>query len=398
MRHRQTMVLPPLTTNKAMSTELHYKPQPSSQQREPEQSADQLVGSVIDASLDAVIIADLDSRILRANPAARGIFGEIIGKTIGETIVPASLRAAHERGFAHHVATGERRVIGQRLELEAVHADGHNFPIEIQIEEIIQGERRVFAAFIRDLTAQKAMAAEVARQREQINQNEKLGALATLLGGVAHELNNPLAVVIGRAAILEEALAGTGEEKTVKKLRSAADRCHRIVKTFLAIARQSNPRRGTVDLNELIEGALEFSAYGLRQHKIAVGKWFDPALSAIDGDHDQLVQVFVGLILNAEHALGTHDHPRSLTIRTELAEGAAIVRVEDNGPGLSDELKMRVFEPFFTTKAFGDGGGMGLSVARGIVEAHGGSITFDPHYQPGCAVIVTLPLKGGQPA
>ena len=362
------------------------------------QSAEQLVGSVIDASLDAVIIADLESRILRANPAAARIFGDIIGKTIGETIVPLHLRAAHERGFAHHVATGERKVIGQRLELEAIHQDGHSFPIELQIEEILQGERRVFAAFIRDLTAQKAMEAEVARQREHIHQNEKLGALATLLGGVAHELNNPLAVVIGRASILEEALAGTAEEKTVKKLRDAADRCHRIVKTFLAIARQSKPKRGAVDLNQLLEGALEFSAYGLRQNKIAVGKWFDPALGIISGDHDQLVQVFVGLIMNAEHALAAHDHPRSLTIRTERAGDVAIIRVEDNGPGLSEELKMRVFEPFFTTKAFGDGGGMGLSVARGIVEAHGGSIAFDPDSVAGCAVIVTLPLSGGEKA
>lgn len=380
--------------NEAMSPKSHSTTPRSAPPPETGQSAEQLVGSVIDASLDAVIIADRDSRILRANPAAIGLFGAIIGKTIGETIVPGHLRAAHERGFAHHVSTGERRVIGKRLELEAIHADGHSFPIEIQIEEILQGDRRVFAAFIRDLTERKAMEAEVARQRELIHHSEKQGALANLLGGVAHELNNPLAVVIGRAAILEGSLAGTAEEKTVKKLRAAADRCHRIIRTFLAIAKQSVPKRSQVDLNQLIEGALEFAAYGLRQNKVAVGKWFDPAMGQIVGDHDQLVQVFVGLILNAEHALSSHDGARSLTIRSEKLGDTVVVRVEDNGPGLSKDLQGRVFEPFFTTKPFGEGGGMGLPVARGIVEAHGGSISFDAQHQAGCAVIVTLPVKG----
>ena len=355
---------------------------------------ERFTSAVLDASLEAVVIADLEGRIIRANPAATRLFGDLIGRTIGESIVPPHMRAAHERGFAHHVATGERRVIGKRLELEAVHAEGHVFPIEIQLEEITQGEDRVFAAFVRDLTDRRAMEAEVVRQRELIHQNEKLAALGTLLGGVAHELNNPLAVVIGRASILENSLAGTGDEATVRKLRDAADRCHRILKTFLAVAKQNKPRRGAVDLNDLIEGALEFTAYGLRQNQIAVGKWLDPELGMIDGDRDQLTQVLVGLILNAQRALAAHDGPRSLTLRAQGDGAFVTVRVEDNGPGLSKALQARVFEPFFTTKAFGDGGGMGLSLARGIIEGHGGSIAFDPKQTSGCAVIVTLPRSG----
>ncbi len=233
------------------------------------------------------------------------------GKQIGETIVPVHLRAAHKRRLAHHIATGEPKVVGKRVELEALHAAGHHFPIEIQIEEITQSEHSVLAAFVRDLTDCRAMEAEVARQREQIHQNEKLGALATLLGGVAHELNNPLAVMIVRAAMLKALLAGTSEEKTIRRLRDAADRCRWIILTFLAVAKQGATNRASVDLNQLIEGALEFSAYGLRQHKIALTTRFDPAVEAIEGDHDQLVQVAVGLIMNAQLALGTHDGARA---------------------------------------------------------------------------------------
>lgn len=363
-------------------------------------SIDDLIGSVIDASLDAVIMADEHSRIIRINPAAVAIFGHeasaIVGRTIGDVIVPAHLRAAHERGFAHHVEHGGRRMLGKRVELEALHARGHSFPIEIQIEEITRNGRRIFAAFVRDLSQRRAMEAEMAQQREQLHQSEKLAAMTTLLAGVAHELNNPLAIVIGRAVILQDALAGTDEEKTLRKLQDAADRCRRIVKTFLAVAQQGKPKRIEVELNQLLEGALEFSAFDLRQRRIAIGKFLDPNIGTINGDHDQLAQVFVGLILNAKRALSNYALPRKMTIRTSKSAGFATVRVEDNGPGLDPSLLTRVFEPFFTTKAFGEGGGMGLSIARGIIEAHGGTIGFDTSVKEGCAVVVTMPLDKGE--
>ena len=363
-------------------------------------STEALVGPVIDASLDAVVIADLQGRILRVNPAAEAIFGHspgsMIGKSIGDAIVPPHMRAAHERGLAHHAATGERKVIGQRLNLEAYHADGHNFPVEIQIEEIQQGEQRVYAAFIRDLTERRAIEAEMERQRDQLHQQEKLTALGALLGGVAHELNNPLAVVIGRASILEDALAGTEDENTVIKLREAADRCHRIVRTFLAMARDSKPRPGKVNLNDLLAGALEFSGYNLRNSKIEIATEFDATLTQVQGDYDQLVQAFVGLIVNAQQALDQHDGPRNLSIKTQLSDQSAIVRITDNGPGISKAVRARVFEPFFTTKAFGEGGGSGLAVAKGIFESHGGTITIDGAKNGGCVIIVTLPVRAGE--
>jgi len=358
-------------------------------------STEALVGPVIDASLDAVVIADLEGRILRVNPAAEAIFGHapgsMVGRSIGDAIVPGHLRAAHDRGMAHHAATGERKVIGRRLELEALHGDGHLFPVEIQIEEVQQGEQRVYAAFVRDLTERRAMEAEVARQRERIHEQEKLAALGTLLGGVAHELNNPLAVVIGRAAILEDALAGTAEARTVLKLREAANRCHRIVRTFLAMARDSRPRMGEVQLDDLLAGVLEFAGYNLRAAGITVTSAFDPALGAIRGDYDQLVQAFVGLVLNAQQAMETHDGPRTLHVATMGGGGMATIRIEDSGPGIAAEARARVFEPFFTTRAFGAGGGSGLAVARGIFESHGGTIIIDPAVRRGCAIVVTLP-------
>ena len=298
--------------------------------------------------------------------------------------------------MARHAKTGERKVIGQRLELEAMHAAGHSFPIEIQIEEIQQGDQRVYAAFIRDLSERRAMEAEVERQRELLHQREKLSALGTMLGGVAHELNNPLAVVIGRAAILEDVLAGTPEERTVIKLREAADRCVRIIRTFLAMARDAKPRMGQVNLNELLEGALEFTAYELRNSKVAVSTTFDPALPVIQGDHDQLVQAFVGLIVNSKQALDQQEGLRTLKVSTALDAQHITVRIADNGPGIPADVQARAFEPFFTTKAFGEGGGNGLAIARGIFESHGGTIAIDGAAGDGCTIVVTLPTGKGE--
>jgi two-component system NtrC family sensor kinase len=298
-------------------------------------STEALVGAVVDASLDAVVIADSNGDILRVNPAAEAIFGHLpgsmIGRSIGDAIVPVHMRAAHQRGMAHHAATGERKVIGRRVELEALHGDGHHFPVEIQIEAIGQGGSRVYAAFVRDLTERRAIEAEVARQRELIHHQEKHAALGALLGGVAHELNNPLAVVIGRAAILQEALAGSAEARSIGKLREAADRCSRIVRTFLAMARDTRPRPGRVNLNELLAGALEFAGYNLREAGIAVTTSFDPDIGLIAGDHDQLVQAFVGIILNAQQALDRHDGPSCC--QPPAGRGAAVLRAAGARPG-----------------------------------------------------------------
>jgi PAS domain S-box-containing protein len=355
-----------------------------------------LVGPVLDASLDAVVIADADGIIIRVNPAANLIFGHepgaMIGRSIGDTIVPPHLRAAHQRGMARHAATGQRTVVGRRVELDAWHTSGRIFPVELQIEEVVQGSQRVYAAFIRDLTSQRQMEAEVSRQRDLLHQQEKLTALGTLLGGVAHELNNPLAVVIGRAAMLADALAGSPEESNIKKLRDAANRCHRIVRTFLAMARQSKPQQGAVVINDLLSGVLEFSAYNLRHSAIAVVTDFDPDLTTLPGDHDQLVQVFVALVMNAQQALDPYDGLRRLTVSSSHDGVFASIRVADTGPGIAADIRARAFEPFFTTRAFGSGGGHGLAIARGIVEGHGGTIAFEDTSNQGCTVLVKLPL------
>jgi len=259
---------------------------------------------------------------------------------------------------------------------------------------------RVLAITQSAFAERRQLEEELARQREALHQSEKLTALGTLLAGVAHELNNPLAVVVGRSAILAEALEGTPHARGIGKLRDAADRCSRIVKTFLAMARRSGPRRATIDLNELVESALDVTAYGLRSTGITVSCDLDPDLPLTHADGDQIVQILMNLIINAQHALATHDGAeRRLTIATRRGSAAETIQVvvADNGPGVPTAIQGRIFDPFFTTKEIGQGTGMGLAVSRGMAEAQGGTLELLPS-QTGAAFQLRLPIAHSLPS
>lgn len=232
--------------------------------------------------------------------------------------------------------------------------------------------------------------------QDNLHQNEKLAALGQLLAGVAHELNNPLAVVLGRAAILQEKLAGTPHEPPLQKLREAANRCARIVKTFLAMARQTGPRRALTDVDEMVEAALEMTTYSLRKANVV---WnvtrLEDALK-IEVDEDQIVQVLINLILNAQHALEAVEGDRRLDIQAFLCPSGEWVHltIADNGPGVPDDISTRIFDPFFTTKAVGQGTGLGLSVCKSMVEAHGGKLVHFKTDGGGASFRISLPVGG----
>ncbi len=236
---------------------------------------------------------------------------------------------------------------------------------------------------------------ELARQREVLHQSEKLNALGSLLAGVAHELNNPLSVVVGRSMMLEDRFRDEPEAVGIAKLRGAAERCAKIVKTFLALARQETPSREPANVEELIRSALDIVGYGLRTNSIAVTVEADDELPEIMVDPNQIIQVFTNLLVNAQHALSEQAGARTISIGARLLDAEHVVRiaVTDNGPGIPPELRSRIFEPFFTTKEVGEGTGLGLSVSRGLIEAHGGTIIVEQPAEGGTCFIITLPVR-----
>lgn len=355
------------------------------------------VRAIVDAAADAIVMLDADDRIVDFNPAAEQIFGHrreaVVGRKMVTNLIAPRHRASYRKSLRRAAMRSGGRGDSTRSEVEAVRADGGIFPAELTITSVTVEERRLFTAFLRDLTEARQAQLEIERQRETLHQSEKLTALGSLLAGVAHELNNPLSVVVAQAMLMQETATDQRVLGRAKEIRSAADRCARIVKTFLSMARQQTPQRGAVDLNRLIEDSLALLAYAMRTTGIDVVKNLDPQLPEIWGDADQLHQVVANLAINAQQAMMDGPRPRRLTVTTEICPEKGVVRLvfDDTGPGVPPDLRSRIFDPFFTTKPTGVGTGIGLALCHGIIDSHGGTIGVDDAPDGGARFAIALP-------
>lgn len=364
--------------------------------------------AVVETSLDCIIIVDGDGRVVDFNPTAEKLFGysraEALGHEIGSLIIPEKYRAAHQEGMNRYISTGISRVIGKRVELEARARDGQLIPVELSLADVSVGEQRFFTAHIRDLTPAKSAQFEIERQREALYQKEKLAALGSLLSGVAHELNNPLSIVLGQAMMLREkvgreaASLPTAHDLADRALRieNAANRCARIVKTFLAMARQRKAERDYVSIRSVIADAVELLSYSLKTSDVAIDAVIDDQLPETFADADLIHQVLVNLIVNARQALeekGGADRRISLSATHEAATDTIVISIRDNGPGIPAAIRSRIFDPFFTTKPQDHGTGIGLAVSRGLIEAHSGTLELAlPQPATGAEFVIRLPV------
>jgi len=355
--------------------------------------------AVVASALDPVVVVDESGRVVTMNPAAETTFGytldEALGQSIGALIVPEHLREAHEAGFARYRATRQPRVLGQRVELEARSKDGRVFPVELAITEVNLSDRRLFTANLRDLSATKESAAEIERQREALHQSEKLSALGSLLAGIAHELNNPLSIVLGQAVMMREDVEelywhGPFRERA-QKIEAAAERCARVMKSFLAIARQRKAERKMLQLAPLLDSAIDLLTYGMRAGGVTITRDYAGTLPDVFADSDQVQQIVVNLLVNASQALDHIEGDREILVRvTSGPDDTVRLMVADNGPGVAKEIAARIFDPFFTTKPEGAGTGIGLSVSRGLAQSQGGRLTLVPSPLGGAAFELTL--------
>jgi len=234
---------------------------------------------------------------------------------------------------------------------------------------------------------------ESRRLQGQLAQSEKMSSLGQMISGVAHELNNPLASIVGYAQLVQG--AGTNERTTrhLEVLSREAERCKKIVKNLLSFARRHDPQHGTLSLNQTAENVLSLLEYQLRVDDIQLLRELDSNLPAMEGDPHQLEQVLVNLITNAAQAIRKTGEPGQVTVRTTMEGDRMIVlEVRDDGPGIPSKMRSRVFDPFFTTKAPGEGTGLGLSLVYGIVTAHGGTIDILEHDGRGTRFRLNFPL------
>ncbi|EWY41664.1 histidine kinase [Skermanella stibiiresistens SB22] len=342
-------------------------------------------------------LKDLEGRYVMANPEMEKVqnrpVSEIIGRT-PEDVFPVTLAARIRRHDGEVLATGATVFSEEHV------PDLPSYVWRMVVRFPIRDETGRFThigGFIFDMSDQKRVEAEASRQRAVTYQREKLAALGSLLAGVAHELNNPLSVVLGRAIMLEESCGDPETRDSLRRLRTAAERCARIVRSFLSLARQKAPEVKPVDVRRVLDGSVEMLANGLRSAGIEVTREDAPDPPRVMADEDELHQVFMNLIVNAQQAIEMAPPRSDVAARrvwlTTSAPGDGFVRIEvaDNGPGVPEALRDLIFNPFFTTKPIGAGTGLGLSYCHGIVSSHGGSIGVGARSGGGALFTVTLP-------
>lgn len=284
--------------------------------------------------------------------------------------------------------------------MEFSDANGRRFWGAVSARLIEFNGEMVVVSNTRDLTDEIAVQAELASQREMLFQNEKMSALGELLAGVAHELNNPLSVVVGHALMLREEITDPHTVKRIEKISSSAERCAKIVKTFLAMARQRPAKMETLDIASLVNTAADVAGFGVAGDMIDIKICVDDDLPDILADPDQITQVVINLIINAEQAMAKSGEGDKIEISAAMnkQKSALEISITDNGPGVPKKLQPRIFEPFFTTKDVGEGTGIGLAFCHRILHSHGGNIWLDSDYNKGSRFVLSLPARKAAPA
>jgi signal transduction histidine kinase/DNA-binding response OmpR family regulator len=297
----------------------------------------------------------------------------------------AALAAGLKAGFALPILVGQE--IAGILEFYANTPLAPNLPL---LEALTHMGTQLGRVIERERAAE-----QLQHQQEALRQREKLATMGSLLASVAHELNNPLAVIALQADLLREEVSGSAMAEHIEEIIQAATRCERLVRNFLTLSRQHPPERVAVDLNTLITNTLELLQPAFRVDAVTVDLCLDADLPSIRADADQIQQVLVNLITNAYQALREVQAPRqvTLTTRCDTARTRVILEVVDSGPGIPPALRTRIFEPFFTTKPPGAGTGLGLSMCQSIIEGHGGTIRVAS--QPGQSTVFQVELPVG---
>ena len=341
---------------------------------------------VIEASPDPIVLLDREGRVTAFNAAAPGMVA-----------MPPNATAQNRSIFDFLDPESHQTV---RDHLDAAFAgEVRRFEVPFRRDDGSRGTSAVLYAPVREQGAVSRVLAmtrdttESRRTQAQLQQADKLAAMGQLVSGVAHEINNPAAIISGFAQTLMLDKVSTEQREMIEMIRDEAMRIGQITSNLLAFARMTARDRAQVDLNEVVRRTHALRAYYLGTLNIQVALQLDSAEPRVWGNVSELQQMLLNLIINAEQALGAGpDGDRRITIRTAVKGGEVHLDVVDTGPGIDPEVRSRIFDPFFTTKPEGVGTGLGLSICYGIVQNHGGRIWAESEVGKGATFSVLLPL------
>jgi len=345
---------------------------------------------LFDISADGILIADMETRRFQyANPA----MCRMLGYT-EEELRKTDVAAIHPKEDLQRVMVEfEAQARGDKTlasDIPCLRKDGTIVYADINTVNITVDGRKCNAGFFRDITERK-------QAEQQALVNAKLASVGELVAGVAHEINNPLTGIIGYAQLLADRQdVPQSVKEDLQKIYEESQRTVRIVQNLLRFARQYKPEKSLVDINELVGRTLELEAYKMRTSNVELSTKLAADIPLMLADYNQLQQVILNIITNAQQAITETRRKGKIAVTTEVVEDYVRVSIADNGPGISADNITKIFDPFFTTKPAGSGSGLGLSVCHGIITEHGGNIYPESTPGKGTTFIIELPIATGE--
>lgn len=357
-----------------------------------------LLRSILDTIPDAMIVIDERGLMQSFSSAAERLFGyaahEVLGRNV-KMLMPSPYQDAHDGYLARYLATGERRIIGIGRIVVAQRKDASTFPIELAVGEVKLEGTRLFTGFIRDLTERQERDRRLQEVQAELIHVSRLSELAQMVSALAHEVNQPLSAITAYLKAASRFLESGDQPKAVAIVQRAAeqtDRASAIIRRLREFVRKGEVERRAEDLAKVIDEATALAMVGTKNRGLVVRLQLDARVPPAIIDKVQIQQVLFNLMRNAIEAMAASE-PRELTVAAQQRDGGWIeISVADTGPGLAPHVRRNLFQPFVTTKA--SGMGVGLSICRSIVEAHGGSLRAEDRPGGGTIFHFTVPADG----
>jgi len=336
---------------------------------------------------DLILVLDLKGTFTFVSTRIRDLLGYGPENLMGKAIEDVAEGSPELASLYRSVATGQKPLASS--EYGARHQDGNWRTMLGTASPLLDTEGKPAGVIIsvRDVTTEKKL-------EQQVIQGERLAAMGQMIGGFAHELNNPLTSILGMSELMQEGETSETVRKQLVTLHQQARRAAEIVQNLQYFARPPAPGRSPVNLGELIQRTLHLQAYPLRKNNITVDFLQEPTLPPIMADPNQLMQVFLNLILNADQAIREGRDRGTIRIRLGRNPDSVWVMFQDDGPGIAPEVLPHIFDPFFTTKRPGRGTGLGLSICKTLLREHGGNIEAATAPDGGAVFTITLPISG----
>jgi PAS domain S-box-containing protein len=332
---------------------------------------------------DLILVVDLDERYSFASSRIRDLLGYRPEELVGKKIEELQDHSSEFLQLYRDVASGKQLFASS--EYGALHRDGSWRTMRASASQLFDTENKLSGVIVsvRDITVEKKF-------EQQIIQSERLAAMGQMIGGFAHELNNPLTAILGMSDLLKEGETNEARNRQLSILHQQARRATEIVQNLMYFSRPPAPGKSQVDLNELVERTLHLHAYSLRKNNITVDFLREQNLPQVMGDPHQLMQVFLNLVLNAEQAIREARDKGTLRIRLGKTDKNVSVIFQDDGPGIAPDILPNIFDPFYTTKRPGRGTGLGLSICKAVLKEHSGNI--EASSAPGGGAVFTVTL------